>query len=61
VGHVRGRGSIGFEKLDILSQRGIGHIRKRVDIVKENRGQKIDVHRVQDFKRMKVRRQLEVG
>ncbi len=37
---------IGFEKLDILSQRGIGHIRDCADIVKKNRGTRIDVHDV---------------
>jgi len=42
-----------FEKLDILSQRGIGHINECVDIVKRNRGEKIDVHRVNDFKKDK--------
>ncbi len=42
---------IGFEKLDILSQRGIGHIRDAVSIVGENTGKKIDVHAVQDFKK----------
>lgn len=41
---------IGFEKLDILSQRGIGHIKECVDIVAENQGIKIDVHQVNKFK-----------
>jgi DNA-directed DNA polymerase III PolC len=42
---------IGFEKLDILSQRGIGHIRECAGIVKENRGISVDVHRVEMFKK----------
>jgi error-prone DNA polymerase len=42
---------IGYEKLDILSQRGIGHIRECVDIVKNNRGIDIDVHDVKRFKK----------
>ena len=42
---------IGFEKLDILSQRGIAHIGECVGIVRENRKQKIDVHRVGEFKK----------
>jgi len=42
---------IGFEKLDILSQRGIGHIRECADIVAENRGIKVDVHQVNKFKK----------
>jgi DNA polymerase-3 subunit alpha len=41
---------IGFEKLDILSQRGIGHINDSVDIIRKNRGVVVDVHRVQEFK-----------
>jgi len=42
--------AIGFEKLDILSQRGIGHINESVDIIRQNRGIKVDVHRIADFK-----------
>ncbi|MCX6249951.1 MAG: DNA polymerase III subunit alpha [Bacteroidetes bacterium] len=41
---------IGFEKLDILSQRGIGHIKETAEIVKQNCGVDVDVHRVQMFK-----------
>ncbi len=41
---------IGFEKLDILSQRGIGHIYEAAEIVKKNRGVTIDVHQVKAFK-----------
>ncbi len=54
--------SIGFEKIDILSQRGIGHIRESVDIIRQNRGEKIDIHRVHDFKKdEKVKEQLIAG
>jgi DNA polymerase-3 subunit alpha len=42
---------IGFEKFDVLSQRGIGHIRECIDIVHNNRGEKIDMHRIEDFKK----------
>ncbi len=42
---------IGFEKLDILSQRVIGHIRESAEIVKRNRGVDVDVHAIQDFKK----------
>jgi DNA-directed DNA polymerase III PolC len=53
---------IGFEKLDILSQRGIGHIRDCVDIVERNRREKVDVHRVQEFKNdPQVLNQLKSG
>jgi len=41
---------LGFEKLDILSQRGIGHIRECIEIVKTNKGIDIDIHRISDFK-----------
>ncbi|MBZ0242798.1 MAG: PHP domain-containing protein, partial [Bacteroidales bacterium] len=41
---------LGYEKLDILSQRGIGHIKEAADIIKENRRITIDVHQVQQFK-----------
>ncbi len=54
--------AIGFEKLDILSQRGIGHINESVDIIRQNRGIKVDVHRVSDFKKdEKVNRRLYNG
>lgn len=36
--------SIGFEKLDVLSQRGIAHIKDAVDLVKENKGIEVDIH-----------------
>jgi DNA polymerase-3 subunit alpha len=53
---------IGFEKLDILSQRGIGHIKECVDIVLDNRKKKIDVHDVEAFKTdPKVKEQLRRG
>jgi DNA-directed DNA polymerase III PolC len=40
---------LGFEKLDILSQRGIGHIKEAVAIIHENRGEDVDVHQVERF------------
>jgi DNA polymerase III alpha subunit len=42
---------IGFEKLDILSQRGIGHIRESAEIILRNRGIDVDVHAIQKFKK----------
>ncbi len=49
-----------YEKLDILSQRGIGHIQEAVDIVRQNRGVNIDVHRVSDFKKdPRIKQQLK--
>ncbi len=41
---------LGYEKLDILSQRGIGHIKEAADIIKSNRRITIDIHQVQQFK-----------
>lgn len=53
---------IGFEKFDILSQRGIGHIKETAEIVKQNRGIKIDVHDVAKFKTdKKIQAQLKTG
>jgi len=54
--------NIGFEKLDILSQRGIGHIKECAEIVKENHGIDIDVHQVEQFKQnQQVKKQLKAG
>lgn len=53
---------IGFEKLDILSQRGIGHIKEAVEIIKQNRGQEVDIHNTEMIKRdEKARDQLRKG
>ncbi len=53
---------IGFEKLDILSQRGIGHIRESAEIIRKNRSINVDVHQVQIFKKdEKVKHQLRSG
>jgi DNA polymerase-3 subunit alpha len=53
---------IGFEKLDILSQRGIGHIKETAEIVLKNRAVNVDVHRVQEFKKdEEVKHLLRVG
>ena len=53
---------MGFEKLDILSQRGIGHIKEAVDIIAGNGGKEIDIHLVDSFfADEKVRQQLKDG
>jgi error-prone DNA polymerase len=49
---------IGFEKLDILSQRGIGHIYETASIVRKNRGISVDVHDVLKFKKDEKVREL---
>ena len=41
---------IGFEKFDILSQRGIGHIKDAADLIWKNKRIRVDVHDVQNFK-----------
>lgn len=42
---------IGLYKLDILSQRGLGHIKDTLELVKDNQGIHIDIHRIEDFKK----------
>ncbi len=41
---------IGIFKFDILSQRGLGHLKETVKHVKRNQGVEIDIHRFHDFK-----------
>lgn len=51
-----------YEKLDILSQRGIGHISETASIVSRNRGEDVDVHAIQKFKNdPMVREYLKIG
>jgi DNA polymerase-3 subunit alpha len=40
----------GIYKFDILSQRGLGHIKEAVRQIKRNRGVDVDIHRFKDFK-----------
>jgi DNA-directed DNA polymerase III PolC len=42
---------IGLAKFDILSQRGLGHIKDAVDIIYENQGVHVDVHAIHRFKK----------
>ncbi|HEY0898727.1 MAG TPA: DNA polymerase III subunit alpha, partial [Sphingobacteriaceae bacterium] len=54
--------AIGFEKFDILSQRGIGHIKEAAELVLKNQKIAIDVHAVKEFKTdHKVNAQLKSG
>ena len=41
---------IGLYKFDILSQRGLGHIKESLEIVQKNRGIRIDIHDINRFK-----------
>lgn len=57
-----GAEDLGFHKYDILSQRGLGHIKDSVDLIRQNRGQQVNIH---DIIRIKsdpqVRTQLRSG
>ncbi len=53
---------IRFEKLDILSQRGLGHIRESVEIIRENRSEDVDIHAIHKFRNdPKIRQYLRTG
>ncbi len=41
---------VGFAKFDVLSQRGLGHIKESVDIIFQNRQINVDAHAIQKFK-----------
>ncbi|HQU52560.1 MAG TPA: PHP domain-containing protein [Saprospiraceae bacterium] len=52
----------GYHKYDILSQRGLGHIKDAVEFIRKNRGQIVDIHDVATIKEdEKVRAQLRSG
>ncbi|MCI0920014.1 DNA polymerase III subunit alpha [Sphingobacterium rhinopitheci] len=40
---------IGLYKLDILSQRGLGHIKDALALILKNKGKHIDIHNIDDF------------
>lgn len=44
---------IGLSKLDVLSQRGLGHIKEAVALVKENKQVSLNIHDVEKFKKDK--------
>ena len=51
---------VGLYKFDILAQRGLGKVRDAVQIVKQNTGIEIDIHKVEMFKKDEdVRNNLE--
>jgi len=53
---------IGLYKFDILSQRGLGHIKEAVELVKSNRGIDIDIHQTKKFiKDENLNHQLKSG
>jgi DNA polymerase-3 subunit alpha len=50
---------VGLVKIDILSQRGIAHIREAVEMVEHNQGIRIDIHQINALKEDElVKRQL---
>ncbi len=54
--------TLGFEKLDILSQRGIGHIQEAVELIRKNTGTEIDIHQTERFKKDgKIKSMLKNG
>ncbi len=51
-----------FHKYDILSQRGLGHIKDAVELIKTNQGKAVDVHDIPTIKEDKnVRARLKSG
>ncbi|MEJ7558399.1 MAG: DNA polymerase III subunit alpha [Pedobacter sp.] len=54
--------AIGYDKYDILSQRGIGHIKEAVRLISENQGKKVDIHDTKRFmKDDNLNEKLKVG
>ncbi len=49
---------MGIFKFDILSQRGLGHLKETVLHVKRNQGIDVDIHRFHDFKKDKKIKEL---
>ncbi|PRY86527.1 DNA polymerase III subunit alpha [Mongoliibacter ruber] len=42
---------IGLHKFDILSQRGLGHIKSAMEIIHQNQGVEVDIRQVEQFKK----------
>lgn len=57
-----GAEDLAYHKYDILSQRGLGHIRDAVDYVHQNQGKSIDIHNISAIKEdPNVKAQLKSG
>lgn len=53
---------VGLYKFDILSQRGLGHIKDTIEVVKKNKGIDIDIHQIASFKEdEKIKQLLRTG
>lgn len=51
--------NVGLFKLDVLSQRGLGHIKESLELIRANRQIDIDIHATEKFKRdSRVREQI---
>ena len=44
---------VGLYKLDILSQRGLGHIKEAIRLIRQNRQVSVDIHDIEKFKKDK--------
>lgn len=50
---------VGLNKFDVLSQRGLGHIRESLSLIKANHGKEIDIHDVKKFQKdERVKKQI---
>ncbi|MCL4107774.1 UNVERIFIED_CONTAM: hypothetical protein GTU68_027159 [Idotea baltica] len=57
-----GAEDLAFHKFDVLSQRGLGHIKDAVKLIKKNKGKAVDIHNVAAIKKDgRVKRQLRSG
>lgn len=51
--------AISINKFDILSQRGLGHIRTALELIKKNKGQQINIHDFDNFRKdERVKKQI---
>lgn len=48
---MHGAEDLGIFKFDILSQRGLGHLRETIRHVKRNQGKDVDIHQFREFKK----------
>ncbi|WP_040670679.1 DNA polymerase III subunit alpha [Nitritalea halalkaliphila] len=54
--------AIGLHKFDILSQRGLGHIKTAMELIHENQGVEVDIRQVERFKEdEKIKELLRTG
>lgn len=57
-----GAEDLGFHKYDILSQRGLGHIKDAVTLIHQNKKERVDIHDLDTIKQdEKVKTQLRSG